>query len=276
MLASRIQRLSALLLCVLFSLQLSCTSDEPTTPPTPETNTPDGEAPKTATPRKGTSGGDTEAPPPPPKPKTSFTPSAGGTDPKPADPPARDDNPVEVRTPQPPPVPKKPVKVGADAGLNGSFEDGKTKRAGAWEVNGSVRPSRVETEAHSGKHSMHIALKNEGAAPREGLLVQTSYENIRPGKKYTLSFWSKEMDHGESYVQQYNVKWLSDSGLRIAESGFQGYRGGNNEWKNVEVPNLVAPDQAGGIEIVFRFVTGAVEGGSGEAYIDDVAFTVTE
>lgn len=47
-------------------------------------------------------------------------------------------------------------------------------------------------------------------------------------------------------------------------------KGKAGEWSKVEVSDLKAPEEAEKLAINFRFVTGAVKGGHGEAFIDGV------
>ncbi len=119
---------------------------------------------------------------------------------------------------------------------------------------------------------MHSLLVNAGATPSEGLLRQ-SVNDVESGETYELSFWAKEMDYGVSYVQEYEVKWVSGLGSDLGVgTGLTGFRGGSGEWKQISISDLVAPPRAREAEILFRFVTGAVAGGSGEVFLDDVSF----
>ena len=47
---------------------------------------------------------------------------------------------------------------------------------------------------------------------------------------------------------------------------------GKSEWTRISINDLIAPAGAQGVKLMFRFVTGAVEGGSGEIFLDDVVF----
>ena len=44
------------------------------------------------------------------------------------------------------------------------------------------------------------------------------------------------------------------------------------EWKEIVVPDVEIPDNVRSVKLLFRFVTGAIEGGSGEVFIDDINF----
>lgn len=88
------------------------------------------------------------------------------------------------------------------------------------------------------------------------------------GETYNLSFWAKQVSYGVSYVQEYEVKWLNDRGGYLGDGrGLTGFKGGDGVWKKVSIPGLVAPPNAQGVRILFRFVTGAVAGGSGEVFL---------
>ena len=157
----------------------------------------------------------------------------------------------------------------ADARLiNGSFEDDFNDNNG-WTRASSVPPVRSDKEAHSGKYSLHSKLKNEFALPSEGHLIQVVNTGIIGGEKYDLTFWIKEVDFGVSYVQQYMINWISDTG-QVGNIGLTNFRGGK-KWTKLSVPKLTAPKDATGVRLMFRFVTGAIKGGSGEIFIDDIA-----
>ena len=157
----------------------------------------------------------------------------------------------------------------ADARLiNGSFEDDFNDNNG-WTRASSVPPVRSDKEAHSGKYSLHSKLKNEFALPSEGHLIQVVNTGIIGGEKYDLTFWIKEVDFGVSYVQQYMINWISDTG-QVGNIGLTNFKGGK-KWTKLSVPKLTAPKDATGVRLMFRFVTGAIKGGSGEIFIDDIA-----
>ena len=128
---------------------------------------------------------------------------------------------------------------------------------------------RSDKEAHSGKYSLHSKLKNEFALPNEGHLIQSVNNGIIGGEKYDLTFWIKEVDYGVSYVQQYMINWVSEAGP-VGNIGLTNFKGGKN-WTKVSIPKLTAPNNATGLRLMFRFVTGAIKGGSGEVFIDDIA-----
>jgi len=161
----------------------------------------------------------------------------------------------------------------ADAGLiNSSFEDEfNDNDTDGWIRASNEPPVRSDKEAHSGKYSLHSKLKNKinFAAPSEGHLIQVVKNGIIGGEKYDLTFWIKEVDFGVSYVQQYMINWISDTG-QVGNIGLTNFKGGK-KWTKVLVPKLTAPKDATGMRLMFRFVTGAIEGGSGEVFVDDIA-----
>ena len=161
----------------------------------------------------------------------------------------------------------------ADAGLiNGSFEDEfNDNEIDGWIRASNVPPVRSDKEAHSGKYSLHSKLKNERnfAVPSEGHLIQVVKNGIIGGEKYDLTFWIKEVEFGVSYVQQYMINWISDKG-QVGNIGLTNFKG-SKKWTKVLIAKLTAPKDATGVRLMFRFVTGAIEGASGEVFIDDIA-----
>ena len=161
----------------------------------------------------------------------------------------------------------------ADVGLiNGSFEgEFNDNEIDGWIRASNVPPVRSGKEAHSGKYSLHSKLKNERnfAVPSEGHLIQVVKNGIIGGKKYDLTFWIKEVEFGVSYVQQYMINWISDKG-QVGNIGLTNFKGGK-KWTKVLIAKLTAPKDATGVRLMFRFVTGAIEGASGEVFIDDIA-----
>ncbi len=171
------------------------------------------------------------------------------------------------------PVPGRPPGRGKGL-INGDFEDGRDRFADGWSPGGPQPPRRSDQEAHSGKHSIHVKLLNEGPQHQEGLLKQMTFDSVVPGKTYSFSFWAKQVDHGVSYVQEYEVKWIDVRDQALAGgTGLTGYKGGEGKWAEIKVPEIVAPPNANGFEITFRCVTGAVDKGSGEVYIDNVSIS---
>ena len=161
----------------------------------------------------------------------------------------------------------------ADVGLiNGSFENEfNDNDTDGWVRASNAPPVRSDKDAHRGTYSLHSKLINEKnfAVPSEGHLIQVVKNGIIGGEKYDLTFWIKEVDFGVSYVQQYMINWISDTG-QVGNIGLTNFKGGK-KWTKVTAPKLTAPKDATGVKLMFRFVTGAIEGGSGDIFIDDIA-----
>ncbi len=154
---------------------------------------------------------------------------------------------------------------------NGDFESGKGTQADAWQTAASQFPVRTDAEAHGGSFSLHSRLLNEGGRPSEGLLNQAMIGTVVGGQTYEFSFWVKQVSSGVSYVQQYDLQWLDRSGKGVGGKGLTNFSGTKGKWKKISAPGLIAPVDAEGAKIVFRFVTGAVSSGSGEVFIDDIS-----
>ena len=158
---------------------------------------------------------------------------------------------------------------------NGGFESGDGEGTDDWNSTLGSPPARTNAEAHSGKYSMRSTLKNDGK-PSEGHLGQSVVSGVAGGKTYDLKFWAKQTDHGVSYVQEYAIEWYDNNGARLLGKGLTRFRGGNDKWAKVSAAGIPAPVGATGVQLVFRFVTGAVAGGSGEVFIDDVALVASD
>ena len=158
--------------------------------------------------------------------------------------------------------------------VNGGFEAGGGTSANSWIAAGTQPPVRDGGAAHGGSFAMRCALSNVGNAPKEGILSQNAVASggtLAGGETYGFSFWVKQVTVGPSYLQQYQVQWLNSSNGVVGGSGLVNFNGVIGAWEKVSVPGLVAPANAVEARLVFRFVTGAVTGGLGEAWIDDVA-----
>ena len=152
---------------------------------------------------------------------------------------------------------------------NGDFETGNEFSADKWTAESNQAPKRSKEESHDGSFSIHSKLSNQGAAPCEGLL--RSAGQVEGGVTYRLQFWIRPVSIGPSYLTQYQLQWLDRNGGAIDGTGFKFFKGRLGDWNQIEVPQLVAPANADKVSLTFRFVTGAVEGGHGEIYIDSVA-----
>lgn len=169
-------------------------------------------------------------------------------------------------------VPGQPVQTVVS--VNGSFEAGNIDTFENWNSYGSQPPLRYSGDSFNGAYSMRGLLQNNGATPREGLLTQrigNEGKAITPGESYNLSFYAKQVSSGPSFEKQYRLRWLSSSGQDLGGTGFVGFSvDGSSDWVERMISDLVAPSGAIDAEITFRFVTGAVPGGSGDLLIDAV------
>jgi|GEM_PF-3299205 len=156
---------------------------------------------------------------------------------------------------------------------NGDFETGNNDSADNWKTS-SVHPMmRSEKEAKTGKHSIHSLLINDGATPCEGLL--RSVIPIEGNQLYRLNFWIKPISIGPSFVSQYHLEWFDADGRPAGRTDFTAFSGPINKWTKIEIPNLVSPQNSKSLLLTFRFVTGAIDGGHGEIYLDDIGLFPT-
>ena len=166
----------------------------------------------------------------------------------------------------------KTVETTTNANIlsNGGFEEGSGTTAVSWSTNGNL--SRSNQEARNGTFSLHSTIENVGNTPSFAQLTQTTTDNnIVAGENYNLSFWVMGIRNGVSYVQQYQVLWLSADGNTIGSSPLTSYSSTLDTW--IQITNsLQAPEGAVNIRLAFTFITGTVSGGLGEAFIDDVSF----
>jgi CxxC motif-containing protein (DUF1111 family) len=158
--------------------------------------------------------------------------------------------------------------------VNGGFEAADGGAAANWTVSGSQPPSRSGTTAHGGSFSMRSALANAGSAPSEaGLSQRIAIQGaaVTAGQSYDFSFRAKQVSAGPSYVQQYQVQWLNSAGTALGGgTGLTNFNGSEGTWVKISHNGLVAPAGTADARVLFRFVTGAVAGGHGEVFIDDV------
>ncbi len=157
--------------------------------------------------------------------------------------------------------------------VNGGFESGSGASAANWSTAASQPPARSNAAAHTGAFSMRSVLNNTTPAPNEGTLEQfvvAQGGTVTGGQTYAFSFWAKQVSVGPSYVQQYQVQWRNGAGGVVGGTGLVNFNGVIGAWTQVSVPGLVAPATAVEARVFFRFVTGAIAGGHGEVFIDDV------
>ena len=158
--------------------------------------------------------------------------------------------------------------------VNGGFEFGSGASATNWSAAGGKPPVRTNAFAHSGAFSMRCAITNTTAAAGEGTLTQLAAAQggaVAGGQTYELSFWARQVSAGPSYVQQRQVQWLNSAGTVVGGTTLANFSGVIGAWTKISVPGLAAPADAVEVRVKFRFATGAVAGGHGEVFIDDVA-----
>ena len=163
------------------------------------------------------------------------------------------------------PTPQSPV--------NSGFENGSATVAEHWSVAGTQPPARSAAAAHTGTSAMRSFLNNVASSPAEGLLSQLVVAQggaVEGGQTYQFSFWAKQVSAGPSYVQQYQLQWLNAASGVIGGTGLVNFNGVVGNWVKISVPGLVVPAGTVEAQVSFRFVTGAVSGGYGEVFIDDV------
>ena len=159
---------------------------------------------------------------------------------------------------------------------NGSFEKGHRTLADRWQTKGSQPPDRIRDDARNGSFSMHCKLSNRGSAPQEGLLSQVIRDQdgkIAPDTSWVLSFWARTVSAGPSYIQQHHLAWLDESGEVLTSHPFTAFPSAIRGWRKISFTTMPPPQGTAGALLSFRFVTGAVENGHGEVYLDDVVLT---
>lgn len=157
--------------------------------------------------------------------------------------------------------------------LNGGFENGSGVGPANWRAAASQPPVRTSAAAHSGSFSMRCLLNNTTSTSNEGMLEQfvaAQGGTVAGGQTYDFSFWAKQVSTSPSHVQQYQVQWRNGAGGVVGGSGLVNFNGVIGAWTKVSASELVAPATAVEARVLFRFVTGAVAGGHGEVFIDDV------
>ena len=156
---------------------------------------------------------------------------------------------------------------------NSSFEEGKGDAASGWTFTNSNPPIRSGSDAHTGSNSVYINLQNEGKKPSEAHIIKTIDGKLLSGLNYELSFFVKQVKPGTGgYIQQYFVEWFDENEQKVQGTGFKQFSSKIGEWERIVVPGLDIPENVRSVKLLFRFVTGAIEGGEGEVFIDDVKF----
>lgn len=165
-------------------------------------------------------------------------------------------------SPDTPPTASSPVNGGFEFGTDGDPDD--------WSTTGAQSPTRSNAESHTGTYSMSVNINIGGTESNLTQRVVNAGGSIRAGAAHDFSFWMKQGLRGPSYLQQYEVQWLDASGGVSSSTGLRNFSGTEGIWEKFSAPALMAPVDAREARIRFRFVTGAVDGASGEILIDDV------
>ena len=156
---------------------------------------------------------------------------------------------------------------------NSSFEEGDGEEALGWAFTHSQPAVRTDSDFHTGSYSAYVNLINEGKKPSEAHIVKNIDGKLLGGLNYELSFFVKKKKKGTGgYIQQYFIEWFNEDKQIVEGTGFKKFSGKLGEWKEIVVPDVEIPENVRSVKLLFRFVTGAIEGGSGEVFIDDINF----
>tara|TARA_B100000902_G_scaffold102026_1_gene104431 strand:+ start:22371 stop:23174 length:804 start_codon:yes stop_codon:yes gene_type:complete len=156
---------------------------------------------------------------------------------------------------------------------NSSFEEGQNDDAEGWVFTSSQPPIKSGSDANSGSYSAYINLQNVGKTPSEAHIIKTVNGKFLSALNYEFTFFVKQMKKGSGgYIQQYFIEWFNEDEQKMEGTGFKQFSGKVGEWQEIVVPDVEIPDNVRSVKLLFRFVTGAIEGGSGEVFIDDVNF----
>lgn len=164
--------------------------------------------------------------------------------------------------------------AGSSKVLNGGFENGSGASAENWTLGASQPPVRSDADARTGSFSLRARIQNVGSSPAEGLAtyqVSSAGASVIGGQTYDFSFYGKQVLIGPSYLQQYELQWLNSSGVPVGGTGLQNFSGTVGSWQKFSVNGVTAPATATDARVRFRLVTGAVSGGAGEIFLDDVS-----
>ncbi|HEX7653156.1 MAG TPA: glycosyl hydrolase, partial [Verrucomicrobiae bacterium] len=160
--------------------------------------------------------------------------------------------------------------------VNSGFELGSGTNATGWSAGGSQPPIRTGTQMHNGSWSMQIYVTNTVNTPNNSEADENIGSAGGPavvaGTAYTLSFWVRAVANGPSYVQNYGVSWRDGNNAQVGFYGWNGFSAGTGGWTQITATNLVAPANAVNAIIQIYGTTGAVTGGNGGVYLDDISF----
>ncbi len=167
-----------------------------------------------------------------------------------------------------------PLTSGNSVVSNGGFELVNGTNALDWTPGGSQLPSITSKAVHTGTYSLDLAVTNPASTPNTTTISQTlTNGSITAGQSYNFSFWALQISSGVSYVQNYRVSWLNNSGATLS-SVSSGITAGYGSWTQDAATNLVAPTGTVNAKIDISGTTGAVANGYGEVLVDDVILAV--
>lgn len=168
-----------------------------------------------------------------------------------------------------------PFTSGNSVISNGGFEAVSGTNALGWALSGNQPPTLTSEAAHSGLHSMDLAVTNTASTPNTATLTQTLANGaITAGQSYNFSFWAWQISSGVSYVQNYQLSWLGNSGNTLGTVGWNGINAGYGTWTQNTATNLIPPTGTVNARVQISATTGAVLNGYGEVLIDDVALAL--
>jgi len=161
-----------------------------------------------------------------------------------------------------------------EAVINGSFEEsdlGDPACPLSWlclSPSGQV-PELIDTDAFEGTNSLRIQVQNDASGTPNQSEIQQNISaeggSIEEGETYDFSFRAKQISSGDSYVQNYRLQWLNDSGAVVSEAfGFTPINTESTSWTEISRPGLVAPSGAVSVLIQIFGATGAVAGAAAE------------
>lgn len=176
------------------------------------------------------------------------------------------------------------ASVASASVVNGGFESGMGVDADNWneiEIAGgtagaSAIADRTNAVAHSGDYSMQLSVVGApDFGPVAEIQQQSMVGSVVAGASYDFSFWAMGTA-GPGSVAFYEVSWFDGDGSngggpQGSATGLQVF-GLAGAWTEYAMTGLIAPTGADSVFISIRLVTGAFDGASGEAFIDDVSF----
>lgn len=168
--------------------------------------------------------------------------------------------------------------------MNGGIESGTGADADNWneiQVAGSGATALVErttTNPFDGNWAFDLTVVGNAAfGPVAEIQQQTAVGSVVGGAAYNFSFWATG-NPGPGTVAFYEVVWFDGDGSDTG--GPQGSATGlqsfdlNPDYTQFSQLNLIAPTSADSVFIQIRIVTGAFDGASGSASIDNVSFAL--